>query len=216
MKTINRLALAALIALTMPSVAGAQSDKLQNLLSDVKEKTSSSASSGSGIVSNIISGLLGKNKLNEKNLQGTWSYTEPCVVLESDNVLAKIGGDVAMNSVESSLKSFLEGIGFKAGKVALTLESDSTGAMTISGKDIKMNWHVDDSDLVLTILKKDIPINASLSGGNLQLAMSMDKLIDLMEAVLSGVGNISSIGNLLSSMVSKYDGLYMGLKFEKE
>ncbi len=227
MKNIIRFAFVALIALSMPSVAGAQS-KLSSILSDVKEKTSksssdddsssssSSSSTGSKLVKGVVTSLLGMNKLNEKNLEGKWSYIEPCVVLESDNVLAKIGGDVAMNKVESTLKSCLEGIGFKAGKVTMTLESDSTGVMTISGKDVKLNWHVDDTNLVLTLLKKDIPVNASLSSGDLQLAMSMDKLLDLVEAVLGGLGNVSSIGNLLSSVMGKYDGLYLGLKFEKE
>ncbi len=227
MKKIIRIAFVAIIALSMPNVAGAQS-KLKNILSDVKEKTSkssssdesesssSSSSTGSKLVKGVVTSLLGMNKLNEKNLEGKWSYIEPCVVLESDNVLAQIGGDVAMNKVESTMQSFLEGVGFKAGKVAMTLESESTGVMTISGKDVKMNWHVDDTNLVFTIAKKDIPVNASLSGGDLQLAMSMEKVLDLMEAVLSGVGKISSLGNVLSSLMGKYDGLYLGLRFEKE
>ncbi len=236
MKKIIRIAFVALIALSMPNVAGAQS-KLKNILSDVKEKTSksssdtsteeateeatsssssSSSSTGSKLAKGLVTSLLGKNKLNEKNLEGKWKYIEPCIVLESDNVLNKIGGAVAMDKVESSLQSFLEKAGFKEGKVNLTLNSDSTGVVEISGKEIKMNWHVDDTNLVLTLAKKDIPVNASLSGGDLQLAMSMDKLLDLMETVLSGVGSISSIGNVVAKLVENYDGLYMGLKFEKE
>ncbi len=236
MKKIIRIAFVALIALSMPNVAGAQS-KLKNILSDVKEKTSksssdtsteeateeatsssssSSSSTGSKLAKGLVTSLLGKNKLNEKNLEGKWKYIEPCIVLESDNVLSKIGGEVAMDKVEKSLKGFLEGIGFKEGKVGLTLESDGSGVLDISGKDIKLNWSVSDTDLVLTLMKKDIPVNASLSAGDLQLAMSMDKLLDLLETVLSGVGNISSIGNVVAKMVDKYDGLYMGLRFEKE
>ncbi len=235
MKKIIRIAFVALIALSMPSMADAQS-KLKNILSDVKEKTSksssssdtsseeateeatssSSSSTGSKLAKGLVTSLLGKNKLNEKNLEGKWKYIEPCLVLESDNVLSKIGGEVAMGKVEKSLKGFLEGIGFKEGKVGLTLESDGSGVMDISGKDIKLNWSVSDTNLILTLMKKDIPVNASLSAGDLQLAMSMDKLLELLETVLSGVGNISSIGNVVAKMVDKYDGLYMGLRFEKE
>ncbi len=235
MKKIIRIAFVALIALSMPNVAGAQS-KLKNILSDVKEKTSksssssdtsseeateessssSSSSTGSKLAKGLVTSLLGMNKLNEKNLEGKWKYIEPCIVLESDNVLNKIGGAVATDKIEDALKGFLEKAGFKEGKVNLTLNSDSTGVVEISGKEIKMNWHVDDTNLVLTLAKKDIPVNASLSGGDLQLAMSMDKLLDLMETVLSGVGSISSIGNVVAKLVENYDGLYMGLKFEKE
>ncbi len=234
MKKIIRIAFVAFIALSMPNVAGAQS-KFKNILNDVKEKTSkssksssteeateesssssSSSSTGSKIAKGLVTSLLGKNKLNEKNLVGKWKYIEPCIVLESDNVLNKIGGEVAMSKVESSLQGFLDKAGFKEGKVNLTLESDGSGVLDISGKDIKLNWSVDDTNLVLTLAKKDLPINASLSAGDLQLAMSMEKLLDLMETVLSGVGSISSIGNVVAKLVEKYDGLYMGLKFEKE
>ncbi len=210
MKTILfHLTVVATVALAMPTTASAQ---LSNILSDVKEKTSSSSSS-SGLVSGLVSGLLGKNKLTVKNLAYTWTYTEPCIVLESDNVLGKIGGAVATDKIEDAEKSLLEKVGFTAGKVVLTLKDDNTGTMTIGGKDQSIKWDVDESDLVLTLGKKDIKMNASISGNTLQLAMSIDKLLDVLEAVCSGVGSISSLGSVLNSLVSMYAALYLGLQF---
>ncbi|MCD8266359.1 MAG: DUF4923 family protein, partial [Prevotellaceae bacterium] len=177
---------------------------------------SSSSSGISSLVSGLVSNLLGANKLTVDNLVGTWDYTEPCIVMESDNVLSKIGGDVASSKMEDKLSEFLEKVGFKPGSVVLQLDEDKTGSITIDGKKISVSWDVDDSNVIFTILKKDLSINADISNGSLQLAMSMDKMLDLVEAVCSGASNIVSSASVLTNLLSKYDGLYLGLKFSKE
>ncbi|MCD8304462.1 MAG: DUF4923 family protein [Prevotellaceae bacterium] len=215
MKKTIRFALAAMFMLAVPMAANAQlSDVLKKISSG---SSSSSSSSGlSNLVTGIVSNLLGANKLTVDNLVGTWDYTEPCIVMESDNVLSKIGGDVASSKMEDKLDEFLQKVGFKAGDVVLQLDEDKTGSITIGGKKINVSWDVDDSDVIFTILKKDLSINADISNGSLQLAMSMDKMLDLLEAVCSGVSNIASSASILTNLLSKYDGLYLGLKFSKE
>ncbi len=209
------MALVATVALAMPMAANAQLTDVLKKIGGSSDSSSSSSSTISNLVSGVVGSLLGTNKLTVKNLAYTWTYSEPCIVMESDNVLSKIGGAVASDKLEDTLASFLEKIGFTAGKVVMTLKDDNTGTITISGKDVKINWDVDGSDFILTVMKKDIRINANISGNNLQLAMSIDKLLDLMDAICSGVGSISSIGSVLEKLVSSYDGLYLGLQFSK-
>ncbi len=218
MKKTIRVALAALVLTALPLSASAQlSDVLKKVASGVSSSSSSSSDSKLGsLVSDLVGNLLGANKLNEKNLVGTWTYTEPCVVMESDNVLSKIGGDVASSKIEDKMEELLEKVGFKPGSVSITFEEDKSGAITIDGKDVKITWDVDEADVIFTILKKDISINADISGGKLQLAMSADKMLDLLGAVCSGVSNIVSQASIVTNLLSKYDGLYLGLKFEKQ
>ncbi|MCD7720731.1 MAG: DUF4923 family protein [Prevotellaceae bacterium] len=214
MKKTIRFALAAMFMLAVPMAANAQ---LSDVLKKISSGSSSSSSSGlSNLVTGIVSNLLGANKLTVDNLVGTWDYTEPCIVMESDNVLSKIGGDVASSKMEDKLDEFLQKVGFKAGDVVLQLDEDKTGSITIGGKKINVSWDVDESNVIFTILKKDLSINADISNGSLQLAMSMDKMLDLLEAVCSGVSNIASSASILTNLLSKYDGLYLGLKFSKE
>ncbi|MCD8301885.1 MAG: DUF4923 family protein [Prevotellaceae bacterium] len=217
-KMIFRMAITAMVALAVPAAANAQlSDVLKKVASSVSSSSSSSSTSKvTSVVSDLVSNLLGSNKLTEDNLTGTWNYTEPSVVLESDNVLSKIGGTAVTNKIQEQEKNFLEKIGFKAGSVVLVLDSDKSGYVSIDSKKINVTWDVDDTDLVLTIAKKDLKMNASLSSGTLQLAMSADKMLDLVSAIISGVSNIASSASILTTLLSKYDGLYLGLQFSKE
>ena len=76
-------------------------------------------------------------------------------------------------------------------------------------------WSVEGTNLVLTILGKSIKINANLSGGNLQLAMNADKMLTLLNAVTTQASALSSSFGTLTSLLKKYDGVHLGLKFAK-
>ena len=57
--------------------------------SEQTETEKSSSSSASNLLSglgNIVSGLLGTDKVSENSLVGTWSYKQPAIVFESENV----------------------------------------------------------------------------------------------------------------------------------
>ena len=66
----------------------------------------------------------------EDKIIGTWVYEEPAVVLSSDDMLKNIGGKRwLLQAVEKlSLKSKLEGYGFKKGSVTMTF--DKSGNFT--------------------------------------------------------------------------------------
>ena len=54
-----------------------------------------SSSSGDDIVSNITSVFSGKKQATSDKLVGTWVYSEPAIVFQSDNFLAKAGAKIA-------------------------------------------------------------------------------------------------------------------------
>lgn len=212
MKKMMKMAVAAIIALGLSQTANAQ---LSNLL----KKTASSAVSSStatNVVSNLVGNLLGTNKLNEKNLVGTWTYSEPCVVLESENVLTNIGGTVVTSSIEQKFSNVLKKAKITPGKVVLKLNSDKSFTMKVNGKTTsKGTWSVSGTNLVLTMLGKSIKINASLNAGKLQLAANASKMKDLLTTGLGAASSISSSFGTVSNLLKKYNGLYLGLKFTK-
>ncbi len=215
MNSLKKLALVALVALIAPVAANAQ---ISSVLSKLTGSSSSSSSSSSSTISSIVSvvsNLLGSNTVSEKNLVGTWNYSEPCVVLESDNVLSNIGGTVVTEKIESEEKKILEKVGFTAGKVVMVLNSDKSGTITVGSKTTNITWDIDDSNLQLTYLTHTTTVNTSLSGSTLQLAMDADKLLSLVSSVASSASSLSSSMSTVTSLLSKYDGLYLGLKFTK-
>lgn len=216
---LKTILMAAALLLVAPKTVQAQSN-----LGKLADKLLGGGSSDDGniagniagdVVGDLLGNLLGTNTLNEKNLVGTWTYSEPCVVLESDDVLSNIGGKVIEKKVEAQQKKMLEKIGFKPGKVVLVLNEDKSGTMTVGKRTTPFTWSVDESDLKLTFLAREHAINAKISGGKLQLAMNADKMLGLLNTTMSAVGNLSSSMGTLSKLLGNYKGLYLGLMFAK-
>lgn len=171
-------------------------------------------STGSGVLGNVLSSLLG-NKISESSLVGTWTYSAPKVVFESESVLAKLGGAVASNKVESTLSKYLKKMGMTAGKSQLTLNSDKTCTFTNNGKTINGTYAYDTSNSKLTITGalgvSNITCTATVSGNELHLLFDADKLLSIMTGLGSSISSTSSI----SSLLSNYNGMKVGWTMSK-
>ncbi len=209
------MALVAVIALAAPSTANAQlTDILKNTASSLLGDSKLSDVAGD-VVGDIVGNLLGTNELTEENLAGTWTYSEPCAVMESEDVLGKLGSSVITNKLEKEQAKLLNKVGFTAGKVVLKLNKDKSGTITVGKRTLNLTWEISGSDIVFTILTRNIKVNTNMSGDNLQLAMNADKLLELVNVVTAKVSKISSNFATISKLLNKYEGLYLGLKFTK-
>ena len=151
----------ALLALGM-MVCGNANAQLSNVLKSVAGTAISKATGNStagDVASDLIGNLLGTSKVSEKSLVGTWSYNQPCVAFESEDVLTTLGSSMVSKKVESTMQKGLTKVGFNSGKVVMTLKEDKTGTIEFNGKNIIVNWAVDGSDLKLTfpLLTKALP-----------------------------------------------------------
>ncbi len=216
MKHIFRLAIVAVIALTTLAACSTQTSGTKTNSISSPQGSSSLGGVAGDLVGDLISNLLGTNKLTDKNLVGTWTYSEPCTVLEGKNTLSQLGGTLITDQLEEQQKKLLEKIGFSAGKVKLVLNRDKSGTMTVGKRSLNLTWSVSESNLTLTILTRDIKMNANMDGGNLQIAMKADKFLELINSVVGKVGNTNSSFGSISKIMGNYDGLYLGLRFTKK
>ena len=53
------------------------------------------------LLGRVLSYLLYGNTINQDNIIGTWTYSSPKVIFESENILAKVGSDIASEKVEN-------------------------------------------------------------------------------------------------------------------
>lgn len=209
-----KLALVAMVAFIAPTTMNAQ---LNEILGKAKEAISGSSSTA-GTVTDVIGDLLGSSKITEKNLSGTWVYTQPCVAFESENVLSNIGGSVASSKVEEKLKKALEKAGIKSGKVTITFNTDKTFAMKVSKKSLSGTYEIDGSNVILNFTSpaRSIKTNAKISLGTLQLAMNADKMLEIVNTITTKASAYSSQMATVSSVLSQYNGMYLGMKFNKK
>lgn len=209
----------AMLVLAMASSVKADA-QLTNILKNVASEAVSSATGSSAagdVLSGLTSKLLGTDKLNAKNLQGTWTYSTPCVAFESENLLTSVGSSLASKKVETALGKQMKRLGFTEGKMTLTLNADSTGTVVLNGKKVEVNWSVSDTDLILTfpLTQKSVHMNAKLSGSTLQLAMSTDKLLTLATAITEKASTVSSTLGTVNALVKNVKGMHVGLAFKK-
>lgn len=200
------------------SNANAQlSDILKNAAGTAVNKATGSSTAGN-VAADLLGNLLGTTAISEKNLVGTWTYTQPCVAFESEDLLTSVGSSMISGKVESTMKNGLTKVGFTSGKVVMTLKEDKTGVIKYNGKGVDVNWAVDGTNLKLTfpLLNQGVTMNAKLSGGELQVAMKADKLLALLNAVTQKAGTVNSQLSTLGTLTKNVKGMYMGLKFTKK
>lgn len=177
-----------------------------------------SSNNGSSFLGNLLGTLLGESTtLSEKKLAGTWNYTGADCAFESENLLAKAGGAVAAQKINSELNTQLAKVGIKQGSCSFTFNEDKTYSATIGGRHISGEYTLDATNKTVKMtylggLGSMTP-HVALKGGKLSLLLDSDKLLNLVKTI-SALSNNSSI-KTVSTLLSNYDGMYIGIQLQK-
>ena len=215
-KNVLKVAFLALGMMLCGNANAQLSDILKNAAGTAIDQATGNSTIGK-VAGDLLGNLLGTTAVSEKSLVGTWTYSQPGVAFESENVLTSVGSSVLSSKVEK-MQNGLTKVGFTNGKVVMTLNEDKTGTITYNGKSAQINWAVDGTDLKLTfpLLSKGVTMNTKLTGNELQVAMKSDKLISLVNAITSKAGTVNSTLGTLNTLTKNVKGMYMGLKFTKK
>lgn len=207
--------IAVICAMLMGSVnAGAQS--LQDILGGlVGGTTSSSTSTGGDLLSGLVSILSGKNNATEKTIVGTWEYTEPAIVLSSDNMLTNVAAKAAANNIETKLQSYLTKYGIKPGAMSITFSEDGKFTEKIGSKTTTGTWKLEDGQLVITYGKvKPVAITTQVEGKKLLIVTDATKLLGLMQTL--GAKSSNSTISTVTTLMKGVNGMQCGLTFVKK
>lgn len=216
-KNMLRVAFVALGMMFCGNANAQLGDLLKNVAGEAINKATGNSTVGN-VAADLVGNLLGTAEVTEKTLVGTWSYSQPCVAFESENVLATLGSSVVSTKVEKTMQNGLTKVGFTSGKVVMTLNEDKTGTIQYNGKPVNINWAVEGTNLKLTfpIVNKGVTMNVKQTGGDLQVAMKSDKLLTLLNAITEKAGTVNSSLGTLNTLTKNVKGMYMGLKFTKK
>lgn len=170
--------------------------------------------SGTSVLGSLLEGLLG-GRLTQRNLIGTWTYQAPKVAFESENLLAKAGGALVANQVESKLTTYFSKVGIKQGVSTFVFNEDGTYLIQTKGKTINTGTYAlnaNSKTITLTGMLGITNITCSIgsSGSYVYLMFGADKLLSGVNAVASIIGN-----GTLSSILGNYDGMQIGFTLGK-
>lgn len=168
----------------------------------------------------IISGLTtifnGDKVASADRIVGTWTYTEPAVVLSDDDVLKNLGGKVASAAIEKKLQTYLDKAGITKGKMTMTFDKEGNFSQSVGKKTMKGTYTVDGKDVALTYEGgvKQFVGTTQLDGNKLLIVMDASKLLKYAKTL--GALTNNSTAATLGSLLSGYDGLEVGLTLEKK
>lgn len=169
------------------------------------------------ILGNILASVTGSITTTQANLIGTWTYTEPCVQFESDNLLKKAGGAAAATKVENQLVSIYNMVGITPGRLVFTFTNDGNVSYQIGSRTFTGTYTFDSKNKIVNIkTASGMNVNAyvTISGRNMSLCFDSSKVLSLFSAA-GGLANVSSTLGTIAGIAQNFNGMKTGFKFSR-
>lgn len=171
----------------------------------------------SSVVKDAVTSLTGGKEVTAANLEGTWNYTSPAVLLEGDNALKNVAANVASGEIEKKLQSYCDKIGLKEGAFSYTFNKDNTFTCLFKGKNLKGTYSLEeDKTLQLkygNLKLANLTAQVVLTNDELALLFNADKLLDFL-GKLSAISGSTTL-QAVNKLTEQYDGCKVGFQLKK-
>ena len=168
-----------------------------------------------GTLSNVITSVIGAQKMTAKDLVGSWTYSGPGCAFTTDQLLAKAGGEVVAGQVKAKVLPYYQQIGLSSSNTTITFNQDGTYSASFRGTPMSGKWTYDEASSKVTLQGLLLNINcyAKRNANGIGLLFEASKLLTMLRtiAAMSGNANIQAVGEISKS----YDGLRIGFDFTK-
>ena len=168
-----------------------------------------------GTISNVITSVIGAQKITAANLVGSWTYSGPGCAFTSDQLLAKAGGEVMAGQIKAKVLPYYQSIGISSSNTTITFNQDGTYSASFRGTPMNGKWTYDEASSKVTLQGLLLNINcyAKRNANGIGLLFEASKLLSMLQmmAAMSGNANIQAVGEISNS----YDGLRIGFDFTK-
>lgn len=166
-------------------------------------------------IGDVISSVIGSNKLTKSQLYGTWKYNGPGCAFTSNSALAKAGGEVVASQIKAKLKEDYNKVGFTSRNTQITFNKDNTFTAYVDGKKFSGNYTYDESSNALRLTGLLLSLNgyATRNSQGVAILFESKKLLTLIQtmATMSGNATLSSIGEISKN----YNGVRLGFDMVK-
>ena len=168
------------------------------------------------VLSGVVKNVVGDKTTTASSIIGTWTYAGPECQFESDNLLAKAGGEVAAKEVEEKIQKVYEKVGMDG--CQYTFSEDGSYSCTIKGKT-SSGTYTFDSDAKTVTMKSKLGIKTvayvTVTGDSMSLVFKADKLMSVLKTITSAAASVKSTASTISSIADSYDGLRLGFELKK-
>lgn len=200
---------------------GQQQDPLQALLASLANnavaQTEQNAGASGSLLGNLIASVTGSLTTTQANLVGTWTYTEPSIQFESQNLLTQAGGSTAATKIESYLVSVYKMVGIESGRLSFTFDNNGKVTYVIGRRSQTGTYTFDAANKVVTITNAQgygIKAYVTISGNNMSLCFDTSKALALFSN--AQLSNASSTLGTFSALAQNFNGMKTGFKFTRQ
>lgn len=174
-----------------------------------------SSNSTLGALGNILSSVIGLDKITQESLIGTWKYNGPGCAFTSENMLAKAGGEIAASKIEEKLSAQYSKLGLSESNTYIQFKEDGTFASSIKGKAWNGSYTFDEtqSQIQLKGLLLNMTGYVKKETSGISVLFESKKLLSLVQTLssLSGSSQLSTLGEISKN----YDGVRIGFDLKK-
>lgn len=216
MKLLKKIALIAALLFGSTNMTNAQSlsDILSKLGGSSTNGNSSSGSSTSSTLGNLIEGIFSSSNLTVADLTGNWTTKGPAVCFQGDSFLKKAGGVAAASALETKLQPYYTKYGLTG--ASLVINKDATFTLTI--KKLKLSGTITEGkEKGVFVFNFKVVNKVNIGKVNTYVqktSKSMDVMFDATKliSIVNAVAKVSGISaaKTLSSLLNSYDGLCVG------
>ena len=167
------------------------------------------------IIGNVISSVTGDLTTTKESLLGDWSYTQPSVQFESDNLLTKAGGAASAAKIEEKLATYYKLVGISEGTLTFSFAEDGSCSYGVGGKTIKGTYTFDTEKKTVSIKTptgQSVTAYVTVSINSMSLCFDSTKLLSLFNSISSKFSSLGTIG----AVTKQYEGMKVGFKFGKK
>ena len=168
-----------------------------------------------GTLGNVITSVIGAQKVTAADLVGSWKYSGPGCAFTSEKLLAQAGGEVVAGQIKAKVLPYYQQIGISAQNTTITINQDGTYSATFRGTPMNGKWTYDEASCRMNLQGLLLSLNcyAKRNVNGIALLFDASKLLTLLQtaAAMSGNQNIQTVGEISKS----YDGVRLGFDSSK-
>lgn len=168
------------------------------------------------ILSGVAKAVVGNKATTATSIIGTWSYAGPKCQFESENLLAKAGGEVAANEVEEKMQSVYDKVGMN--NIQYTFNEDGTYSYKMKKRTVSGTYVFDDTAKTMTMKGKlgiKTVAHVTVTGNEMSLVFNADKLMSVLKTITGAASKVNSTAATINSVAGSYDGLMLGFELKK-
>lgn len=179
-----------------------------------------SANAGAQDLKSILSGVakavVGNKATTASSIIGTWTYSGPECQFESENLLAKAGGEMAAKEVEEKMIAVYNKVGMN--NIRYTFNEDGTYSYQMKKRTVTGSYVFDDAAKTITMTGKlglKTVAYVTVTGNDMSMVFKADKLMSILKTITGVASKVNSTAATINSVAEAYDGLMLGFELKK-